>query len=87
MYSKTEIRSVDDLFNVLSELKDSIEKFTGDMGDKTVNALMEAIQKVMNEFNAKINDRLGEDFSALSQAVKDLNVWQDNYRPYCSSSN
>ena len=73
-------RTVDDLFTVLSELKDSIEKFTGDMGDKTVNALMQAIQKVMDEFNAKINDRLGEDFNALSDAVKDLNVWQDNYR-------
>ena len=77
---KDDTRTVDDLFNVLSELKDSIEKFTGDMGDKTVNALMEAIQKVMDEFNAKINDRLGEDFNALSDAVKDLNIWQDNYR-------
>ena len=80
LYNRREEKNVDDLFKVLSELKESFTKFTDDMGDKTVEALVQAIQKVMDQFNTKINDQLGEDFKELSVVMKQLNTWQDNYR-------
>lgn len=80
LYDRRQEKNVDDLFSVLSELKKSFTDFTDDMGDKTVDALIKAIQQVMDTFNTKINDQLGQDFKELSVVMKQLNTWQDNYR-------
>lgn len=80
IFGKDEEKTVDDLYNELKGLGASFDKFVGELGDKTVDKLMEAIQKVMDGFNEKINDQLGKDFEALRDAVHDLKNWQENYR-------
>jgi DNA anti-recombination protein RmuC len=68
------------------ELKKSFDDFAKQMADNNVNALIEAVQKVMEDFNAKINDQLGENFKRLSEATENLVVWQDKYRDQLATS-
>ncbi|MBX2866860.1 hypothetical protein KTR10_02820 [Candidatus Kaiserbacteria bacterium] len=62
------------------ELKKSFDDFAKEMAENNMKALVEAVEKVMEDFNAKINDQLGENFKRLSEAVENLVVWQDQYR-------
>ena len=36
----------------------------------------------MKDFNAKINDQLGEDFKQLNSSVQALVTWQENYKTH-----
>lgn len=62
------------------ELKKSFDEFAREMAENNVKALIEAVQQVMEDFNAKINDQLGENFKRLSEATENLVTWQDQYR-------
>jgi chromosome segregation ATPase len=62
------------------ELKQAFDTFAQEMAENNMKALIEAIQKVMEDFNAKINDQLGENFKRLSEATENLVTWQDQYR-------
>lgn len=61
-------------------LKNSFDDFAKQMSENNMKALIEAIQKVMEDFNAKINDQLGESFKELSNSVENLVEWQKNYK-------
>jgi methyl-accepting chemotaxis protein len=63
----------------LDELNKSFNEFAKQMADNNVSALIEAVNKVMEDFNAKINDQLGESFKELSSSVKNLVEWQKDY--------
>lgn len=62
------------------ELKKSFDEFAQQMAENNMRALIDAVQKVMNDFNAKINDQIGENFKRLSEATENLIIWQDQYR-------
>ncbi|MFT7591757.1 MAG: ABC-type transporter Mla subunit MlaD [bacterium] len=62
------------------DLKQSFDEFAKQMAENNMKALIEAINKVMEDFNAKINDQLGENFKRLSEATENLVTWQDQYR-------
>lgn len=66
----------------LSELKKSFAEFAKEMSENNMKALIEAIQKVMEDFNTKINDQLGDSFKELSQAVEKMVEWQQNYKDH-----
>ena len=61
-------------------LKNSFDDFAKQMSENNMKALIEAIQKVMEDFNAKINDQLGESFKELSNSVENLVEWQKIYK-------
>lgn len=66
------------------ELKKSFDEFAREMAENNVKALIEAVQKVMDDFSTQINDHLGENFKRLSEGVENLVVWQDQYREQLS---
>lgn len=66
------------------ELKKSFDAFATQMAENNMKALIEAVQRVMDDFNAKINDQIGENFKRLSEATENLVVWQDQYREQIS---
>jgi len=68
------------------ELKQAFDRFAQQMAENNINALIEAVNKVMEDFNAKINNQLGESFRELSDSVKNLVEWQKNYRSIIESS-
>lgn len=48
--------------------------------------LVKALQDVIKDFNAKINEQFGENFKQLNQAVEKLLVWQNQYTDYIDAS-
>jgi len=71
----------------LKEMQKSFSDFAAEMSQNNVNALIEAVQKVMEDFNAKINDQLGDSFNQLSKSVEKLVEWQNNYKNHVETLN
>lgn len=63
----------------LKGIKTSFESFAEKMANQNINALTEAIEKVMGEFNTTINDKLGKTFEDFKISVDNLNSWQKEY--------
>ena len=51
--------------------------FAEKMAEVNSRKLIEALEEVMRDFNAKINEQFGDNFKQLNEAVKDLVGWQD----------
>jgi len=64
----------------LDALKLSQEKFMESMADNNSKALIQALEEVMRDFNAKINEQFGDNFKQLNKAVEKLLEWQDKYK-------
>jgi hypothetical protein len=64
----------------LDALKRSQEAFMEKMADNNSKALIQALEDVMRDFNAKINEQFGDNFKQLNQAVEKILVWQETYR-------
>ena len=61
-------------------LIDSFNEFATKMADDNTNALIRALEEVMKDFNAKINEQFGDNFKQLNEAVGRVNQWQEQYR-------
>ena len=68
----------------LDSLRRSQEAFMEKMADNNSKALIQALEEVMRDFNAKINEQFGENFKHLNQAVEKILVWQEQYRQQMS---
>jgi len=71
----------------LNEMQKSFSEFAKEMAQNNINALVEAVKQVMEDFNAKINDQLGESFKDLSNSVENLVEWQKNYKEHVDKMN
>ena len=54
--------------------------FADQMAANNTKALIKALEEVMRDFNAKINEQFGENFKQLNEAVGRINEWQEQYR-------
>jgi len=66
----------------LSDLKKSFEEFAAKMAENNTTALILALEEVMKDFNAKINEQFGDNFKRLNEAVEALLTWQENYKTH-----
>lgn len=75
----------------LATQKESFEVFTdklwikmqdfADMLSKSATeTVIEALKQVITDFNNNLTEQFGENFKQLNEAVKELVVWQDNYK-------
>jgi hypothetical protein len=64
----------------LDALKKSQHDFMEKMADNNSKALIEALEKVMRDFNTKINEQFGDNFKQLNSAVEKILGWQELYR-------
>ena len=62
--------------DLIKEFKD----FAKQMAENNSKALIEALEKVMKDFNAKINEQFGDNFKQLNEAVGRINNWQKQYQ-------
>ena len=63
----------------LDQLTASFEKYAQKVADSNSKALINALQEVIRDFNAKINEQFGENFKQLNAAVGKLLQWQQRY--------
>lgn len=75
------------LNNSNNNLQNSFETFAKEMSENNSKALVSAMWKVMEDFNSKINNQLWESFKDLSWWIKNLLVWQEEYKNNISVSN
>ena len=62
------------------DLVRAISEFAEQMAENNTQALIEALEEVMRDFNAKINEQFGDNFRQLNEAVGRINDWQEQYR-------
>lgn len=64
----------------LDGLRQSMEDFIKNMAENNSKALIEALNEVIRDFNAKINEQFGENFKQLNEAVGKMLEWQERYK-------
>jgi hypothetical protein len=68
---------IEDKMNVLT---DCFIGFSKHMVENNSKALIDALKEVIKDFNSKLTEQFGENFKELNSAVKDLVVWQKQYK-------
>jgi DNA anti-recombination protein RmuC len=61
-------------------LRKSLEDFAAKVSELGSKALIEALEKVIREFNTQLNEQFGENFKQLNLAVEKLVEWQKQYK-------
>ena len=61
------------------ELIKEFRDFAENMAEANSQTLIEALEEVMRDFNAKINEQFGDNFKQLNEGVGKLVAWQDEY--------
>ena len=62
------------------ELIQEFKVFGKEMAKNNTDALIDALNGVIRDFNDKITEQFGENFKELNKAVGSLLVWQENYK-------
>jgi uncharacterized phage infection (PIP) family protein YhgE len=63
----------------IANLENKFDGFAAQIGDAAVEQLARALEKATGDFNAQINDKVGENFQKLNGAVEKLVEWQTNH--------
>lgn len=78
---KFELESLNSSLNKKQEiLIDEFRKFGNQMAQNNTDALIDALNGVIKDFNNKISEQFGENFKELNIAVTKLLDWQENYK-------
>ena len=64
----------------MGDLVNEFRNFAEQVTENNTQALIQALEEVMRDFNAKINEQFGDNFKRLNEAVERILVWQDQYR-------
>jgi len=63
-----------------SKLRESFDEFASHMVENNQKAIIEALERVIKDFNEKLTEQFGENFKQLNSAVSALVVWQEQYK-------
>ncbi|APJ02777.1 hypothetical protein [Silvanigrella aquatica] len=64
----------------IDQLIENFKIFSNHLVENNINAIVKALNEVVKDFNSKITGQFGENFKELNYAVKDLVVWQNQYK-------
>ncbi len=64
----------------LVELETQFKDFASSIGDTTIEHLVDAIDRVMTDFNKKVETQFGENFKKFNEGLISLLKWQENYK-------
>lgn len=63
-----------------NELIGEFRDFAQHMVENNQKAIIEALEKVIRDFNENLTEQFGENFKQLNEAVHELVAWQDKYK-------
>ena len=58
------------------------KQFAETIAENNSRALVEALERVVRDFNTQLNEQFGENFKQLNEAVGALLAWQERYRSH-----
>lgn len=64
------------------EVGQSLNEFADKIAQSSTDALVEALEKVIGDFNTLLNELVSESFKDLSSAMIKLTEWQENYKTH-----
>lgn len=64
----------------LIKLRQSFDEFAAQMVENNQKAIIEALERVIRDFNEKLTEQFGENFKQLNSAVTSLVTWQQQYK-------
>lgn len=64
----------------IGKLRNDFRDFAEKVSEDGSKALIEALEEVMRDFNAKINEQFGDNFKQLNEAVSALLEWQKDHK-------
>lgn len=64
----------------LVSLETQFKNFASSIGDTTIEHLVDAIDRVMTDFNKKVETQFGENFKKFNEGLISLLKWQENYK-------
>lgn len=68
------------LENEFSKTNESLEKSIKLMAEGANKEIIIALENVIKDFNNNLTESFGDNFKQLNEAVKDILVWQNNYK-------
>ena len=69
----------------LDRLNSTFEAYSAKIAEANSRALMHALQSVVQDFNAQVNEQFGDNFKHLNAAVEKLVTWQAHYEEQLAS--
>lgn len=69
-----------DMNDLKREITQSLNEFGEKVAQLGTEAMISALRKVIEQFNAQLNDLVGEEFKQLKEAMLKLVEWQENHR-------
>ena len=63
-----------------ADLRKDFNAYAEKMAENNSKALIQALEEVLRDFNAKINEQFGENFKHLNEAVGAMLEWQKEYK-------
>ena len=69
----------DDINKGVKDIEMKIQQFGEIVAEQSSKELIKAIEKVIKDFNNKINNQLGESFKELTESCRQLNEWQQQH--------
>ena len=63
-----------------AQLWKKLDEFAAIMSQSATEQVIEALQKVITDFNENLTEQFGDNFKELNTAVEKLVEWQENYR-------
>jgi hypothetical protein len=69
----------------LDKLNATFQAYSAQISEANSRALQQALQAVVRDFNAQLNEQFGENFQHLNAAVERLVAWQAHYQEQLAS--
>jgi len=69
-----------EIMDTRREIITNFKEFADKIAKSSTDALVEALKKVIDDFNVLLNELVSESFKELSSAMVKLTEWQENYR-------
>lgn len=71
-----------EIMDTRREIIANFKEFADKIAKSSTDALVEALKKVIDDFNILLNELVSESFKELSTAMVKLTEWQENYRTH-----
>ena len=66
------------------EMIEALKKSINDIANSANAEIIVSLEQVVKQFNSQLNEQFGQNFKELNSAVKEINVWQQNYKKQIS---